>query len=236
VETVPKLSDDWLAAGYGLGRRARNAMWWQPREALGLGVTISGTGWFITPSLHAELGPRLETLTEDLELSTLMYSEGHTVRYTSDAVVTIQEPSTFDSSMNQRLRWVRGHFRVIRRYWPALLGRGLSGDPRALDMAVYLVAPTRILTRAGVTLGVLMRVATPARAVSWPLLGLGVLSEFALPAAVGAKTNLVPATPGGAALALRHTLLSLLWFPIGFWGLLTARRETWNAMPRKETG
>lgn len=234
AETVPELTHEWLAGGYGLGRRARNVMWWRPREALGLGVTISGTGWFITPSLHAELGPRLKTLTEDLELSTLMYSEGHTVRYSSDAVVTVQEPRTFDSSMNQRTRWVRGHLRVVRRYWPTLLGRGVSGDMRALDMAVYLVAPTRMLTRVGVTLGVLMACARSAQAVSWPLLGLGVLSEFVLPGAVGAKAKLAPLTPAGAALAIRHTLLSLLWFPIGFWGLLTARRETWSAMPRKE--
>ncbi len=232
VEVVPERSDEWLSEGYGLGRRARNVMWWRPREALGLGVTISGTGWFIRPALHAELGPRLKTLTEDLELSTLMYSEGYTVRYSSDAAVTIQEPRTLGSSLNQRTRWARGHLRVIRRYWPKLLRRAASGDVRAMDMAIYLVAPTRVLTRSGITLGLVIALARSAHAVSWPLLGLGLLSEFVLPGAVGLKEKLVPATPAGATLAARHTLLSLLWFPIGFWGLLTARRESWSAMPR----
>ena len=235
VETVPELSEGWLANGYGLGRRARNAMWWRPREALDMGVTISGTGWFITPSLHTELGPRLETLTEDLELSILMYSEGHRVLYTSDTAVTVQEPRTFDSSMSQRLRWIRGHVRVIGRYWPSLLRRGLSGDNGAFDMAVYLVAPTRMLTRTGISIGLMLRFAGAPKAASWPLLALGVLSEFGVPALVGGRANLVPMNLTGALLAVRHTLLSLLWFPLGFWGLLTARNESWTAMPRKES-
>ncbi len=195
LETVPVASDDWLATGYGLGRRARNFMWWRPREALGLGVTISGTGWFVRPSVQAELGPRLETLTEDLELSTLMYCEGYTVRYTSDTCVSVEEPHTFDSSMHQRTRWVRGHILVVRRYWVALLGRGVRGNFRALDMAIYLVAPTRILTRTVVTLGVLMRLAGGGGALSWPLLEMGVASEFGVPALVGARTRLVALEP-----------------------------------------
>ena len=67
VESAPRDVHEWLVEGYGLGRRVRNSLWWRPRERLGLGTTITGSGWFIRPSVLAELLPGMHTLTEDLE-------------------------------------------------------------------------------------------------------------------------------------------------------------------------
>lgn len=232
AETVPFADHDWLAEGYGFGRKARNLFWWRPREALGLSTTITGCGWFIRPELLAQYADGSRTVTEDLELTARLVANGHRVAYVSGAKVAFGETRELAASWRQRSRWVRGHIGVVRWRWPALARQALRGDRNAADLAIYLLVPTRLLTRLGVTVAALLSLfaapqALPALVV-WP----AAAGEWALPAWIGRREHLVRLSSGSLSLALRHSLLGLLWFPIGAWALVTARLRTWDPMPR----
>jgi cellulose synthase/poly-beta-1,6-N-acetylglucosamine synthase-like glycosyltransferase len=232
VETVPHESHDWLVEGYGLGRRVRNALWWRPREALGLGTTVTGSGWFIRPAVLRELIPQLRTITEDLELTARICSSGRKVAYVSSTYVIVEEPHDLEPSMRQRVRWARGHFGVVAREWRPMARRVRQGDFRSLDMALYLVAPTRMLSRLAVTAS--FALALFAAPFSLPLapVALAVSGEWFVPAFVVFRDRLLPPTRHGMALAIEHAALDLLWFPIGLWALVTPGSRAWVETPR----
>ena len=232
AEAVPIEDPEWLAAGYGFGRKARNMFWWRPRETLGLGTTITGCGWFIRPQVFREVFPQAQTLTEDLELTASLYAAGHKVAYVSAARVAIGEPREFKTSVSQRLRWVRGHLGVIRLRWPSLALRAAKGDRRALDMALYMVMPTRLLTRTGVTGAIGLTLLRAPFALPWFVVVPALFGEWAVPAFIAWRERLVGANRTGIELAVRHGVLSLMWFPIGLWALLTARVNVWDSVPR----
>jgi cellulose synthase/poly-beta-1,6-N-acetylglucosamine synthase-like glycosyltransferase len=236
VETIPMPVDDWLVEGYGLGRRARNALWWRPREALGLGTTTSGSGYFVRQTIPGSPLASAQTITEDLELTVRIARSGRRVAYVSSAYVMVEESHRLGASLRQRTRWARGHLRVLAFGWPGLALRGLRGDWRAFDMAVYLAVPTRLLTRTGVSLSLILAIFRAPWALPLLPVSVGFMGEWLLPAYVAFRDRLVPPSMAGLLLALRHSLLSFLWFPIGVWALITAGATTWHPVPRTLVG
>ncbi|MGH2394392.1 MAG: hypothetical protein ACRDGH_13045, partial [Candidatus Limnocylindria bacterium] len=138
----------------------------------------------------------------------------------------------FKASVRQRLRWVRGHLSVLRHDWPKLVRHALRGDARALDMALYMLVPTRLLTRTAVTGSAAVAIIRVPGALPAPLLGVALAGEWVLPAVIAVRERLVPLNRSGVNLAVRHGVLSLLWFPIGLWGLVTASVHAWDGSPR----
>lgn len=232
AETIPIADAEWLAEGYGFGRKARNLFWWRPREALGLSTTITGSGWFIRPEILAKYATGSWTMTEDLELSARLVADGHAITYVSAAQIACGETRSLQASMNQRSRWVRGHIHVVMGRWIPLLRAGLRGDWRALDLAVYMVVPTRLLTRMGVTGGAILGIFAPAFRLPSLVVWLALAGEWLAPAYIGWRERLVRLSSGSLRIAMSHSLLSLLWFPIGIWAMGTARLRAWHAMPR----
>ena len=232
AETVPIADAEWIAEGYGFGRKARNLFWWRPREALGLSTTITGSGWFIRPELLARYATGSWTLTEDLELSARLVADGHAITYVSSAQIACGEARSLQASMTQRSRWVRGHIHVVMGRWGSLVRAAFLGDRRALDLAIYMIVPTRLLTRVGVTGGAILGLVFPMFRMPGWLVWPALAGEWLAPAYIGWREHLVRLSSGSLSLALRHSLLSLLWFPIGIWAVGTARLRAWHAMPR----
>jgi cellulose synthase/poly-beta-1,6-N-acetylglucosamine synthase-like glycosyltransferase len=232
-ETVPIADPDWLAEGYGFARKARNVFWWRPREALGLSTTITGSGWFIRPELLHRYATGSWTMTEDLELSARLVADGHRVAYVSRAHIASGEPRTLKDSFQQRSRWVRGHIGVVRGRWLPLVVAGARGNRRAADLAIYLVVPTRTLTRLGVTVSAILGLLWPVFRLPGLLVWASLASEWLIPAWIGWRERLFRLSSGSLALVGRHSLLGLLWFPIGVWAMGTARLRAWHAMPRR---
>jgi cellulose synthase/poly-beta-1,6-N-acetylglucosamine synthase-like glycosyltransferase len=232
AETVPIADHDWFAEGYGFGRKARNIFWWRPREALGLSTTITGSGWFIRPEILHRYNTGSWTMTEDLELSARLVADGHRVSHISRAQIACGEPRNLKDSFQQRSRWVRGHIGVIRGRWLPLVFAGARGNRQALDLALYLVVPTRTLTRLGVTGAAVLGLIWPALRLPSLLIWTALAGEWFVPALIGWRERLFRLSSGSLNLAARHTLLGLLWFPIGFWAMGTARLRAWHAMPR----
>lgn len=234
VESVPKPTRGWVGHGYGLNRRARNVFWWRPREALGLGTTINGSGYFIEPRLARELVHEMRTITEELEVTARLYTRGHCIKYVSTTQVRLEEPEKLKPAVKQRTRWARGHFGTMRYAWPALAKRGLSGDVRAFDIALHMLIPTRVITRTGVTFSMLiLLLRLPfALPLSWVMVAMA--GEWAVPAGIAFRERLVPRSRKGLILATRQALIGLLWFPIGLWALFTTRKKSWEAVPRQQ--
>lgn len=232
AETVPIADADWLAEGYGFGRKARNLFWWRPREALGLTTTITGCGWFIRPGLLMAYRSGQWTMTEDLELSARLVADGHRVTYVSGAQVALGEPRDLKTSVQQRSRWVRGHIGVVKGRWLPLVRTALRGDPNARDLAIYLVMPTRLLTRMGVSGAAVFSLVSAPFALPGLLVWPAMAGEWVIPAWIAWRERLLRLSSGSLELALRHSLLSLLWFPIGAWAMITARVRAWTPTPR----
>ncbi len=233
AETVPIADPDWLAEGYGFARKARNVFWWRPREALGLSTTITGSGWFIRPEILHRYAKGSWTMTEDLELSARIVADGHRVAYVSRAHIACGEPRNLKDSFQQRSRWVRGHIGVVRGRWLPLVAAGLRGNPRAADLAIYLIVPTRMLTRLGVTTSAVLGLFWPAFRLPGLLVWATIASEWLIPAWIGWRERLFRLSSGSLGLVGRHSLLGLLWFPIGIWAMGTARLRAWHATPRR---
>ena len=232
AETVPIADADWLAEGYGFGRKARNLFWWRPREALGLTTTITGCGWFIRPRLLSAYRAGQWTMTEDLELTARLVADGHRVTYVSGAQVAVGEPRDLKTSVQQRSRWVRGHIGVVKGRWLPLVRAALHGDSDARDLAIYLVMPTRLLTRMGVTIAALLSLISAPAAVPGLLIWPAMTGEWVIPAWIAWRERLLRLSSGSLELAARHSLLSLLWFPIGAWAMITARVRAWAPTAR----
>jgi cellulose synthase/poly-beta-1,6-N-acetylglucosamine synthase-like glycosyltransferase len=232
VKTVPAVPTNELEAAYGFGRASRNALWWEPRSRLGLGTTITGSGFFIRPHLMNAILPSLRSGTDDLELTTRLAASGVSVRYLDSTQTMVEEPAALGPSINQRSRWVRGHMGTVGRTWPALALRGLRGDLRAADLALFLVVPTRVLTRTAVGAGLVLRVLAPASSIPATPMLIAAAGETLIPLIVCTKAGILTFNRQGARLALEHGLLGFLWFPIGLWSLVTARRVSWGAIPR----
>jgi cellulose synthase/poly-beta-1,6-N-acetylglucosamine synthase-like glycosyltransferase len=232
TEAVPEGGEDWLSSGHGFARRARNLFWWRPRAALGLSTTISGTGFFVRTDLLEDCLPRLRTLTEDLEMTVLFAAAGERIVFLPGAMVVVGEPHEFRQSVRQRLRWVRGHIGVVRNGMPSLLGRMARGDYRAFDLAVYLVMPSRVITRTGVTAVFGLAVLQVPFGVPLWVASLAMAGEWVVPLTIAVRERLFPLSREGVTLAARHTVLSLLWFPIGIWALVTSKRWEWSEAAR----
>lgn len=232
VETEPMPASGWVGRGYGLERQARNLFWWRPREALGLGTTINGTGYFIRPQAAAEVLEGLRTVTEELEMTARLYARGHPVGYLSSTRVRLEEPDGLGSAFDQRSRWARGHFGVLWHDWPKVVNTAAHGDVRAFDAALHMAMPTRVITRTGATLTVLASLSRAPFGVPRTIAVAGVAFEWAVPLVVALRHGLVSRDRDGLALAARHAGHSMLWLPIGAWSLLTARRRRWKPVPR----
>ena len=235
VETLPRRGGDWLADGYGFGRKARNVFWWRPREELGLGTTVSGSGFFMRPPLMARILAEAKTITEDLETTAILAAEGIRVRYVGETYVEVEEPHRLGDSLKQRSRWARGHLGVVWHAWPKVARRAMHGDLAALDTAIFLLVPTRVLTRTVVSGACILRAIGVRPALPMPLLSLALLGEWVLPSVIAVREGLLPVSLGGMRLAVRHGILSLLWFPVGVWALVTAGERRWDESSRMGT-
>ena len=141
--------DNWISAGYSIWflREARFLNF--PRALLGTNCHVSGTGFLVSARLIEENGGwPFHLLTEDIQFSVDCAIRGKRIGYCDKAVVYDEQPTTFQQSWDQRLRWSKGFYQVDREYTAPLL-RGCFRPGRlgtsCYDMFVT-VAPGMLLT------------------------------------------------------------------------------------------
>lgn len=108
-------SDNWLAgtSGYMYLRESRQINF--GRSSLGIGTFSSGTGYLVSARYIKEAGgwPYTTTLTEDLEISTVVCARDGKVQFCPDAIFYDEQPVRFRDFCRQRLRWSKGDHQVF---------------------------------------------------------------------------------------------------------------------------
>ena len=153
-----------------------------------------------------------------------------------ETYVEVGEPHELGDSLRQRTRWARGHLGVVWHLWPRVARQALRGDVGALDTAIFLLVPTRVLTRTAVTAAFVLSAARMPIGLPLAPVSVALAGEWVLPAVIAIRARLLPLSIGGAQLAVRHGILSLLWFPVGIWALITAAERRWDESSRSSKG
>lgn len=112
--------DNWITAGYGLYFMRDCEYLNCPRDYLGVGCTVSGTGFLFADSLLTE-GWNWFLLSEDMEFTADMVVRGEKIAYCGDAVLYDEQPRSLRQSITQRSRWIKGYFQVTENYFSDLL-------------------------------------------------------------------------------------------------------------------
>jgi len=107
------------------------------RARLGLFVPLEGTCTFIRKETLEKIGGWNEfTLTEDLDLSISLISQGFQIKYDPMIIAWREVPASLRWLVKQRLRWYRGHFEVTIR-----LPQGKKLDPKIIDGFLLIGTP-----------------------------------------------------------------------------------------------
>ncbi|BCU69417.1 glycosyltransferase [Stygiolobus caldivivus] len=107
------------------------------RARLGLFVPLEGTCTFIRKETLEKIGGWNEfTLTEDLDLSISLISQGYQIKYDPTIIAWREVPSSLRWLIKQRLRWYRGHFEVSIK-----IPHGKRIDPRLIDGFLLIGTP-----------------------------------------------------------------------------------------------
>ncbi len=144
-------ASNWISAGYSLWflREARFLNF--ARMQMGTGCAVSGTGFLVSAQVVRENGGwPYHLLTEDIQFSIDCAVQGRRIGYCDKAVVYDEQPTTFQQSWTQRMRWSKGFYQVAARYLGSLF-RGCFTQKRGrftcYDM-MMTVAPGMLLTTA----------------------------------------------------------------------------------------
>ena len=144
VLDVKNPDDNWLTRSYALAYWFSNRFWQLARGLWGLSCTLGGTGLVIRASTLERIGWNLESLTEDLEMSTKLILSGSKVHWNDRAVTYDEKPQDISVSMKQRTRWMQGHYWVFGHYgMSALRSFFTTRKLQYLDLFLYLLAPVK---------------------------------------------------------------------------------------------
>ena len=144
VLDVKNPDDNWLTRSYALAYWFSNRFWQLARGLWGLSCTLGGTGLVIRAATLERIGWNLESLTEDLEMSTRLILSGSRVHWNDAAVIYDEKPQSLEVSKRQRTRWMQGHYWVLWHYGrDALKSFFVTSKLQYLDLFLYLLAPAK---------------------------------------------------------------------------------------------
>ena len=144
VLDVKNPDDNWLTRSYALAYWFTNRFWQLARGLWGLSCTLGGPGLVIRTATLERIGWNLQSLTEDLEMSTRLILSGSRVHWNDAAVIYDEKPQDMAVSKRQRTRWMQGHYWVFWTYgWDSLKAFFVTRRLQYLDLFLYLLAPAK---------------------------------------------------------------------------------------------
>lgn len=145
--------DSWITSSYSFSFWSINRIFQLPRYRLGLCCQLSGTGFIIAVETLKRLGWGATCLTEDMEFTMKLALNNEKVGWAQDAIIYDEKPLTLRQSWRQRKRWMQGHTDVAVRFFGKLIKKAFRDrDWTAIDCAIYLVQPVRVLAMAVILL------------------------------------------------------------------------------------
>lgn len=141
------MDDNWQTAGYSLGFIHDARFLNNVRNILGQSSAISGTGYLLCRSIMDQFkGWPFKSLTEDTELTFWLVANDYRVAYCDKAVFYDEQPTKFQQSWHQRMRWTKGSFQAFRAYGKVLARRSMEYlDMSSWDLMI-LNSPIQVLT------------------------------------------------------------------------------------------
>lgn len=168
------IHDSWISEVYALYWLMLMRFFHCPRHAMKLSAIVGGTGFAFKLSALKETGWQTYSLTEDIEFSIQQILAGHNVVPTKKAVFYDEQPTEFNVSVKQRLRWMIGHIQCLPIYFPQIIKFFGKSPRRALDLLCYILfIPVSALAIPTNVLGGIA------------LIGIPGLQPFALPVILG---------------------------------------------------
>lgn len=146
---------NWISAGYSLwflreARYLNNA-----RMHLGTSCAVSGTGFLVSADVIRENNGWIHhLLTEDIEFTTDSIIKGEKIGYCANAVLYDEQPTAFNQSYTQRLRWAKGFYQVFANYGAKLFKGILKGSFSCFDMLMTIM-PAMLLTLVSIAMNVI---------------------------------------------------------------------------------
>ena len=114
----------------------------QARANLGLNAIINGSGFMVSMDiLKGQGGWKTNTITEDIEFSSLCALRGQRIWWVPEAVTFDEQPLTFAQSWKQRKRWSTGMIQCMERYAAPLFSRACRGSLPCLDSLMFFILP-----------------------------------------------------------------------------------------------
>ena len=107
VLDVKNPDDNWLTRSYAMAYWFTNRFWELARGLWGLAGTLGGTGLVIRMATLERVGWNLQSLTEDLEMSTRLILSGSRVHWNDAAVNYVEKPHDLRISPRPRTRRAR---------------------------------------------------------------------------------------------------------------------------------
>lgn len=152
--------DNWISSGYALWFLHEAQFLNKGRLLLGNSCMVSGTGYVIAREvLERNDGWNFFLLTEDIEFTADCIVNDIKIGYCEKAVFYDEQPTRFQDSWHQRLRWIKGYFQVYRKYGKQLFQKlGKANGFSCFDMLMANL-PAFVMTSIATVASVAMTVA-----------------------------------------------------------------------------
>lgn len=114
---------NWISAGYALWFLREAKFLNNARMMLGTSCAVSGTGFLVSSEIIRERGGwNYHLLTEDIEFTVDTVIRGEKIGYCAGAMLYDEQPTRFDQSWTQRMRWSKGFYQICANYGTRLSG------------------------------------------------------------------------------------------------------------------
>lgn len=131
--------DNWISAGYSLQFMREAKFLNNPRMLLGTACAVSGTGFMFDARLLKDGGWKWFLLTEDTEFTVHHALKGEKMGYSPNAILYDEQPTSFRTSITQRMRWAKGQVQVYGRYgWRLFTHMFKRGGFACYDLSVNI--------------------------------------------------------------------------------------------------
>lgn len=140
---------NWISAGYALWFLRESRYLNGARMLCHSSCAISGTGFLVSSEIIEEdEGWHYNLMTEDIEFTVDKVIHGNTIGYCEKAILFDEQPIDFKTSWNQRMRWTKGFYQIMRKYGTKLF-RGCWSEKgfQCYDMLAN-IAPAMLITLA----------------------------------------------------------------------------------------
>lgn len=138
---------NWISAGYALWFLRESKYLNGARMLCKSSCAISGTGFLVSSQIiEQDGGWKYHLMTEDIEFTVDNVIKGNVIGYCETAILYDEQPIDFKTSWNQRMRWTKGFYQVMRNYGAGLLrGCHSARGFQCFDM-LATIAPATLLT------------------------------------------------------------------------------------------